>query len=130
MAIVDRDRDPRFCSSTCKLITDADSRSWLTKLPDVGVFVAPNFSIGAVLATRFAEQAARFFDSVEIIELHHPSKADAPSGTAFHTARRISAARARAGLGAIPDDTVMGLEGARGASVDGGVTSAKPQSLG
>lgn len=87
--------------------------------PSVGILIAANFSIGAVLMMRFAEQAARFYESVEIIELHHPNKADAPSGTAHTTARRIAVARAAAGLGDVPDATSQGLDGARGAVVDG-----------
>jgi 4-hydroxy-tetrahydrodipicolinate reductase len=87
--------------------------------PGVGVLVAPNFSIGAVLMMHFAEQAARFFESAEIIELHHPDKVDAPSGTAQATAGRIAAARAQAGLGPVPDATTTGLPGARGADVQG-----------
>lgn len=86
---------------------------------DVGVLVAPNFSIGAVLMMRFAEQAAAFYESVEIIELHHAGKADAPSGTAANTARRIAAAREAADLDTPPDATVQELPGARGAQVDG-----------
>ncbi len=85
----------------------------------VGVLVAPNFAIGAVLAMRFAEQAARWFESVEVIEQHHPDKVDAPSGTARHTAARIAAARRDAGLGPVPDATTTALPGARGADVDG-----------
>ncbi|WP_377105119.1 4-hydroxy-tetrahydrodipicolinate reductase [Propionicimonas sp. T2.31MG-18] len=87
--------------------------------PGVGVLVAPNFSIGAVLMMHFAEQAARFFESAEIIELHHPNKVDAPSGTAQATATRIGRARAEAGLGPVPDATTSGLPGARGAKVAG-----------
>jgi 4-hydroxy-tetrahydrodipicolinate reductase len=87
--------------------------------PGVGVLVAANFSIGAVLMMHFAEQAARFFESAEIIELHHPNKVDAPSGTAQATAGRIAAARAAAGLGTVPDATTSGLPGARGADADG-----------
>ena len=94
-------------------------RSLLADRPEVGVIVAANFSIGAILMMHFAEQAARFYESAEIIELHHPDKADAPSGTAAATARRISAARASAGLGAPPDATTQELAGARGAEVDG-----------
>jgi len=86
---------------------------------DVGVLVAPNFSLGAVLMMRFAEQAAAHFDSVEVIELHHPGKADAPSGTAARTARRIAAARRQAGSPPAPDATVDAMPGARGADVDG-----------
>lgn len=83
--------------------------------PRWGVVIAPNFGLGAVLMMRFAEQAARYFDSVEIIELHHPGKLDAPSGTASRTAELIAAAR----RGAAPDATVSALPGARGASVFG-----------
>ena len=94
-------------------------RSWLSDAPSVGVVVAPNFALGAVLMMRFARQAARFYESAEIIELHHPGKADAPSGTARLTAAQIAAARAAAGLGPMPDATSGGLPGARGADVDG-----------
>ncbi|TCJ99073.1 4-hydroxy-tetrahydrodipicolinate reductase [Nocardia alba] len=97
----------------------AEVRAQLTQRPEVGVLIAPNFAIGAVLSMRFAEQAARFFDSVEVIELHHPNKADAPSGTAYRTAAVIAAARAAAGVGISPDATTTELEGARGADVDG-----------
>lgn len=97
----------------------AQVRGWLEENPAVGVLIAPNFAIGAVLSMRFAEQAARFFDSVEVIELHHPHKADAPSGTAYRTAALIAAARAKAGVGLSPDATSTELEGARGADVDG-----------
>jgi 4-hydroxy-tetrahydrodipicolinate reductase len=94
-------------------------RGWLADHPQTGVLVAPNFSIGAILMMRFATEAARFFESVEIVELHHPDKADAPSGTARRTAEMVAAARRAAGLGAPPDATSTGLEGARGAEVDG-----------
>jgi len=94
-------------------------RGQLAEHPGVGVIVAANFSIGAILMMHFAEQAAAFYESVEIIELHHPNKADAPSGTAATTARRIGAARAAANLAAPPDATVQELPGARGATVDG-----------
>ena len=94
-------------------------RSSLAEHPEVGVLVAPNFAVGAVLAMRFAAAAARHFESVEIIELHHPDKVDAPSGTARHTAELVSAARRDAGLGAPPDATATGLDGARGADVHG-----------
>ena len=94
-------------------------RSTLADHDGVGVLVAPNFSIGAVLMMHFAEQAAPFYESAEIIELHHPGKADAPSGTAALTARRIAAARTAASLGGPPDATVQELPGARGAQVDG-----------
>ncbi|MDL9936320.1 4-hydroxy-tetrahydrodipicolinate reductase [Gordonia sp. ABSL1-1] len=93
-------------------------RGWLADNPGVGVLIAPNFAIGAVLSMRFAAQAARFYDSVEVIELHHPHKADAPSGTAYRTASLIAAARAEAGVGVSPDATTEELDGARGAVVD------------
>jgi 4-hydroxy-tetrahydrodipicolinate reductase len=94
-------------------------RGWLQKSEQTGVLVAPNFSIGAVLMMRFAAEAAKFYESVEIIELHHPDKADAPSGTSRRTAELIAAARADAGLGPVPDATTTGLDGARGAEVEG-----------
>jgi 4-hydroxy-tetrahydrodipicolinate reductase len=94
-------------------------RGWLPEHPDVRVLVVPNFSVGAILMMRFAAQAARFFPSAEVIELHHANKADAPSGTALRTASMITAARAGAGLGPSPDATASALPGARGASVDG-----------
>jgi 4-hydroxy-tetrahydrodipicolinate reductase len=94
-------------------------RGWLADAPAVGVVVAPNFAVGAVLMMRFAEQAARWFESVEIVEMHHPDKADAPSGTARRTAEMVAAARREAGLGAMPDATREELDGARGASVEG-----------
>jgi len=95
------------------------ARGIVDAAPGVGVVIAPNFSIGAVLMMKFAEQAARFFESAEVIELHHPNKVDAPSGTSRTTAERIAAARREAGLGPVPDATSTGLEGARGAVVDG-----------
>ena len=91
----------------------------LTDAPEIGVLIAPNFSIGSVLATRFAAQAAPYFDSVEIIEMHHPNKVDAPSGTAVRTAEMIAAARERAGVGPSPDATQHDPDHARGAKVDG-----------
>ena len=94
-------------------------REQVAARPGANILIAPNFSIGAVLMMHFAEQAARFFESAEIIELHHPNKVDAPSGTAQATARRIAAARGAAGLGAVPDATTTALDGARGADVDG-----------
>ena len=97
----------------------ATLRGLLADAPGVGVLVAPNFAVGAVLMMRFAEQAARFFESVEIVELHHPDKADAPSGTARRTAELIAAARRDAGLGPMPDATATALDGARGARVGG-----------
>lgn len=97
----------------------ATLRSALEQRPEVGVLIAANFSIGAVLMMRFAAEAARFFESAEVVELHHPTKADAPSGTARRTAELIAAARRDAGLGPMPDATSTGLEGARGADVEG-----------
>jgi 4-hydroxy-tetrahydrodipicolinate reductase len=93
-------------------------RSWLDG-SGTGVLVAPNFSIGAVLMMRFAAEAAAHYESVEIVELHHPDKADAPSGTARRTASMIAAARREAGWGPVPDATSAALDGARGADVDG-----------
>jgi 4-hydroxy-tetrahydrodipicolinate reductase len=97
----------------------AQIRAWLDDAPGIGVLVAPNFSIGAVLMMRFAAEAARHFESAEIIELHHVNKADAPSGTARRTASLIAQARREAGLGDSPDATTTELPGARGAGVDG-----------
>jgi 4-hydroxy-tetrahydrodipicolinate reductase len=94
-------------------------RGWLPDAPGTGVLIAPNFSIGAILMMRFAAAAARFYESVEIVELHHPDKADAPSGTARRTAELVAAARREAGLGPVPDATSTSLDGARGADVDG-----------
>jgi 4-hydroxy-tetrahydrodipicolinate reductase len=94
-------------------------REELADAPGVGVLIAPNFSIGAVLMMRFAATAAPFYESVEIVELHHPDKADAPSGTSRRTAELVAAARRDAGLGPLPDATSTGLDGARGAEVDG-----------
>ena len=105
----------------------AQVRDWLAAArrppdaagPDVRVLIVPNFSVGAVLMMRFAQQAARFFESTEVIELHHAAKADAPSGTALRTAAMIADARKDAGLGAPPDATTSELPGARGTVVDG-----------
>jgi 4-hydroxy-tetrahydrodipicolinate reductase len=94
-------------------------RKWLSEKPEVGVVIAPNFGIGAVLMMQFAARAARYFDSVEVIEQHHPRKLDAPSGTATHTARLIAQARADAGRGPMPDATKEEVAGARGADIDG-----------
>ena len=98
----------------------AQVRDWLAAAPSVRVLIVPNFSVGAVLMMRFAAQAARFFTSAEVIEMHHAGKADAPSGTAARTASLIAEARAGAGLGPPPDATVTAAEGARG-TVAGGV---------
>ena len=97
----------------------ATLEGWLADAPSVGVLVAPNFSIGAVLMMRFAAAAAPFYESVEVVELHHPDKVDAPSGTARRTAEMIAAARRAAGSPPMPDATSTGLDGARGADVDG-----------
>jgi 4-hydroxy-tetrahydrodipicolinate reductase len=93
-------------------------REWLRAQPRLGVLIAPNFALGAVLAMRFAQQAARFYASAEIIELHHNRKADAPSGTAAHTARLVGQARREAGLKPGADATTAELDGARGAQVE------------
>ena len=94
---------------------------WLADRPAVSVLVIPNFALGAVLAIRFAREAAKFFQSVEIIELHHAGKVDAPSGTAAATVREVAAARESAGFTTIPDATTTDPDGARGAALDGGV---------
>jgi 4-hydroxy-tetrahydrodipicolinate reductase len=97
----------------------AEVAGWLAERPGAKALIVPNFSVGAVLMMRFAEQAAPFFESAEVIELHHAAKADAPSGTAGRTAAMISAARSGAGLGPPPDATVSAAEGARGTEVGG-----------
>ena len=95
-------------------------QEWVDEAPaPIGVLIAPNFGIGAVLSMRFAQLAARYYDSAEVIELHHPNKADAPSGTAIRTAEIIAQARKDAGLGGPPDATTQARAGARGADVDG-----------
>lgn len=94
-------------------------KTWLQAKPELGIIIASNFSIGAVLMMHFSSIASRFFESAEIIELHHPGKVDAPSGTATATARRIAKARAEAGKGAMPDATQMDPTGARGGEVEG-----------
>ena len=95
----------------------AQLTTWLATNPKAGILIAPNFAIGAVLMMEFAEKAAKFFESAEIIELHHPNKVDAPSGTAARTAALISDARKKANLPAMPDATTTSLDGARGANV-------------
>ncbi|MFC4584571.1 4-hydroxy-tetrahydrodipicolinate reductase [Sphaerisporangium corydalis] len=97
----------------------ATVRGWLAANPGVNALIAPNFGIAAVLMMHFAQQAARYFESVEIVELHHPNKADAPSGTARRTAELVAEARRKAGMAAMPDATSSELPGARGADVDG-----------
>ena len=94
-------------------------RAWLAESPGVGSVIAPNFGVAAVLMMRFAAAAAPHFESVEVVELHHPRKADAPSGTAARTAQLMAAARTAAGSPDMPDATTTALEGARGAVVDG-----------
>ena len=93
--------------------------SQLTSQPEVGVLIAPNFAIGAILMMSFAQQAAKYYESVEVVELHHPDKVDAPSGTAARTASLIAWARQDAGLADVPDATTSDPDGARGARVDG-----------
>ena len=95
----------------------AKLQALVTANPKVGILIAPNFAIGAVLMMEFATKAAKYFESAEIIELHHPAKVDAPSGTAARTAELMSAARKEAGLGAMPDATATSLDGARGSLV-------------
>ena len=97
----------------------ARGRSWLERKPQVGVVIAPNFAVGAVLMMEFAERAARFFESVEIVEMHHPDKVDAPSGTALRTAQLVAQARAAAKLPPPPDATTEDSLAARGADVSG-----------
>lgn len=97
----------------------AEVRELATQSPEVGVLIVPNFSIGAVLMMRFAQIAAPYFESVEIVELHHPDKVDAPSGTATRTAELVGEARRAAGTAPSPDATTSDPLGARGALVDG-----------
>lgn len=97
----------------------ATLRSQVDAADGVGVLIAPNFSIGALLMMKFAREAAAFYESVEVVEIHHPNKVDAPSGTAAHTAHAIAEGRREAGLGDVPDATESDPDGARGARVDG-----------
>jgi 4-hydroxy-tetrahydrodipicolinate reductase len=90
---------------------------WLTAQPKTGALIAPNFGLGAVLMMQFAAKASKYFESAEIVELHHPNKADAPSGTAARTAELINEARASVKKNAMPDATTSSLEGARGALI-------------
>ena len=94
-------------------------RAQLADAPGTGVLIAPNFSIGALLMMKFAREAARFYESVEVVEIHHPNKVDAPSGTAVHTAHAIAEGREAGGLGPVPDATETDPDGARGARVAG-----------
>jgi 4-hydroxy-tetrahydrodipicolinate reductase len=89
----------------------------LSKHPKVGVLIAPNFAIGAVLMMEFAEKAARYFESAEIVEMHHPAKVDAPSGTAARTAELMTQARKDSKKAPMPDATKQSLDGARGSKV-------------
>lgn len=97
----------------------AELEELLAAKPDVGVLIAPNFGIAAVLMMQFAAQAARYFESAEIVELHHPNKVDAPSGTARRTAELIAQAREVAGCAPMPDATTEEVPGARGANIEG-----------
>jgi 4-hydroxy-tetrahydrodipicolinate reductase len=103
-----------FTTERIELVQDR-----LAARPGLGIVIAPNFAIGAVLLMEFAARAARHFESVEIVEMHHPKKIDAPSGTALRTAQIIAEARAEAGLGAVPDATKEEMAGARGSEVEG-----------
>ncbi|ASN51640.1 4-hydroxy-tetrahydrodipicolinate reductase [Sinomonas sp. R1AF57] len=97
----------------------ASLEALLAEHAGTGVLIAPNFALGSVLASAFAAKASKYFESVEIVELHHPDKVDAPSGTAVRTAQLIAASRSAAGVGPSPDATVKQLDGARGADVEG-----------
>ena len=92
-------------------------KSWLAASPKVGALIAPNFGLGAVLMMQFAAQASKYFESVEVVEFHHPAKADAPSGTAARTAELITAARKSVNKSAMPDATTSEIAGARGAKI-------------
>ncbi len=89
----------------------------LAKHPKVGLLIAPNFAIGAVLMMEFATKAARYFESAEIVEMHHPAKVDAPSGTAARTAELMTQARKESSMNPMPDATKQSLDGARGSKV-------------
>ena len=89
----------------------------LSKSKKVGGLIAPNFAIGAILVMEFAKKAAQYFPDVEIIELHHDNKKDAPSGTAIKTAELIKETRTYKKQGAA--DEVESIPGARGAEFDG-----------
>jgi 4-hydroxy-tetrahydrodipicolinate reductase len=94
-------------------------RTWLDSSPSTGVLVAPNFSIGALLMMRFAVAATPFYESVEVVDVHHPDKADAPAGTARRAAELVASAREDAGMPPIPDATSAEFDHARGANVAG-----------
>jgi len=89
----------------------------LSKHPDVGALIAPNFGLGAVLMMQFSQTAAKFFESVEIMEMHHANKIDAPSGTAIRTAEMITKSRNASNKAKMPDATKSEITGARGAKV-------------
>ncbi len=95
----------------------AQINGWLAAKPGTGALIAPNFGLGAVLMMQFAAKASKYFESVEIVELHHPAKADAPSGTAARTAELITEARRSVNKEPMPDATSSSLPGARGALV-------------
>jgi 4-hydroxy-tetrahydrodipicolinate reductase len=116
---VEHDLDAIVGTSGFDDVRLAEVAGWLAARPDGRVLVVPNFSVGAVLMMRFAAIAAPFFESAEVIELHHAGKADAPSGTAGRTATMISSARTAAGAAPMPDATVTAADGARGTEVDG-----------
>jgi len=95
----------------------SELKNLLSKSPQVGALIAPNFGLGAVLMMQFSQKAAQYFESVEIIELHHANKVDAPSGTAIRTAELITDARKQSKKGAMPDASKTIIPGARGAKV-------------
>ena len=95
----------------------SELKNLLSKNPKVGALIAPNFGLGAVLMMQFSQKAAQYFESVEIIELHHANKVDAPSGTAIRTAELITDARKQSKKGAMPDASKTIIPGARGAKV-------------
>ena len=100
----------------------AEQRGELGKMADAKgtcIFIAPNFGLGAVLMMKISTEVAKYLPDVEIIEMHHNNKLDAPSGTSIMTANMIAAARAEAGIEPAPDKTHESLDGARGAKVDG-----------
>ncbi len=103
-------------------LSDDQRRTVEEAATKVGVVVAANYALGAVLSERFAAMAAPYFDRVEIIELHHDKKVDAPSGTSIAAAQGIAAARNAAGLAEMTDPTVRHtVSGARGADTIGGI---------
>ena len=102
----------------------------LAQHPKVGVLIAPNFAIGAVLMMKFAAKAARYFESAEIVEMHHPAKVDAPSGTAARTAELMTEARKESAMKPMPYATKQSLDGARGSKVgDISIHSIRAQGL-